>query len=218
MGPNPLSDGPGAVATAEQPAARTLDERILAAAPRCIARWGLTKTTLDDLAREAGCSRASIYRLFPGGKEHVLVAALLHEEARLFGELGPHLEAADTLEDLLVAGLVGAARFLDANDALSYLMAHEPEVVLPHVAFDRVGPLLDRVSAFAGPYLERFVPAATAAELAQWAARLVLSYTLHPSERVDLRQPDQVRRFVRTFILPTISDSTAQKGEPHVIH
>jgi AcrR family transcriptional regulator len=206
------------MATADRSPADPLDERILAAAPRCIARWGLTKTTLDDLAREAGCSRASIYRHFPGGKDQVLVAALLYEEARLFGELAPHLEAAESLEDLLVIGLSGAARFLDDNEALQYLMDHEPEVVLPHIAFDRVGPMLHRVSAFAGPYLERFLAPRDAAEVAQWVTRLLLSYTLRPSEHVDLRQPDQARRFVDTFVLPAINSSSEPKGEPHVIH
>jgi AcrR family transcriptional regulator len=212
------------LATVEPPGARTLHERILAAAPRCIARWGLGKTTLDDLAREAGCSRASIYRLFPGGKDHVLFAALVYEEARLFAELAPALEAAESLEDLLVTGLVGGARFIDGNDALQYLMDHEPEAVLPHIAFDRVGPMLQRVSGFAGPYLERFLSPDEAVEVAQWATRLLLSYTLRPSDHVDLREPADARRFVQTFVLPALTDLPARppssdiKGEPHVIH
>ena len=49
---------------------RTAGDRPRDASPTapwsCIARWGTAKTTLDDIAREAGCSRATIYRLFPG--------------------------------------------------------------------------------------------------------------------------------------------------------
>ena len=45
------------------------DKRIVDATLRCVGRWGLAKTTLDDVAREAGCSRATVYRLFPGGKD-----------------------------------------------------------------------------------------------------------------------------------------------------
>jgi AcrR family transcriptional regulator len=36
---------------------------------QCIARWGVAKTGLDDVAREAGVSRATVYRAFPGGKD-----------------------------------------------------------------------------------------------------------------------------------------------------
>jgi AcrR family transcriptional regulator len=39
-------------------------ERILAAAERCIARHGIRKTTMDDIASEAGLSRPSVYRYF----------------------------------------------------------------------------------------------------------------------------------------------------------
>jgi AcrR family transcriptional regulator len=45
------------------PVARTLD-KALAAAQRCFVRFGLEKTTMDDIASEAGLSRATIYRYF----------------------------------------------------------------------------------------------------------------------------------------------------------
>ena len=77
-----------------RPARLPTAERITAGALVCIARWGTAKTTLDDIAREAGCSRATIYRLFPGGKRAVLDAAGEVELARILDELvgvaGPH--------------------------------------------------------------------------------------------------------------------------------
>jgi AcrR family transcriptional regulator len=39
-------------------------ERILAAAERCIDRYGIRKTTMDDIASEIGLSRPSVYRYF----------------------------------------------------------------------------------------------------------------------------------------------------------
>src|ERR1700739_3701176 len=39
-------------------------ERILAATERCVDRYGLRKTTIDDVACEVGLSRPSIYRYF----------------------------------------------------------------------------------------------------------------------------------------------------------
>ena len=42
--------------------------RIVDAALRCLARQGIAKTTVDDIAREAGLSRATLYRAFPGGQ------------------------------------------------------------------------------------------------------------------------------------------------------
>ena len=37
------------------------DERLLDAAASCYARFGLAKTTAEDVAREAGVSRATLY-------------------------------------------------------------------------------------------------------------------------------------------------------------
>ena len=59
-----------------------VDLRIRDAALVCIGRFGLAKTTVDDIAREAGCSRATLYRYFDGKPEIVrnVVAA---EQARM---------------------------------------------------------------------------------------------------------------------------------------
>jgi AcrR family transcriptional regulator len=53
----------GAPGARPGPVARTLD-KALAAAQRCFVRFGLEKTTMDDIANEAGLSRATIYRYF----------------------------------------------------------------------------------------------------------------------------------------------------------
>ena len=55
-------------------------ERILEATYACVARYGLGKTTVEDAAREAGVSRATVYRHFPGGKDQ-LVAEVWEELA-----------------------------------------------------------------------------------------------------------------------------------------
>src|ERR1700741_1342518 len=39
-------------------------ERILAAAERCIVRYGFRKTTMDDIASELGLTRPNVYRYF----------------------------------------------------------------------------------------------------------------------------------------------------------
>ena len=62
----------GATTFVLSPAERRVAEALL----RCVARWGLAKTTIEDLAREAGVSRATVYRLVPGGKQAVLYVAV----------------------------------------------------------------------------------------------------------------------------------------------
>ena len=47
-------------------------QRVLRGAFECIERHGMAKTTVDDVATASGVSRATIYRIFPGGKDEVL--------------------------------------------------------------------------------------------------------------------------------------------------
>lgn len=183
----------------------SLEDRVLAAAARCIARWGVAKTTLDDVAREAGCSRATVYRAVPGGKDGLVAALVRTEVDAFFAGLAARLDAARDLEDLLVAGVTEAARRVLGHDALQFLLANEPDVVLPHVAFARCDAVFDRVAAVAVPRLRRFLDPERAAEASEWVTRIVVSYLLSPAPGLDLRDEDDARRLVRGFVLPGLT-------------
>lgn len=200
------------------PGADGLERRVLDAALRCLARWGVAKTSLDDIAREAGVSRATVYRAFPGGKETVLDAVVGDELARFSTELGSRLAGAEDVEDLLVEGVAFASRTLTDHHALQYLLAHEPEQVLPHVSFGRFDQVLAGASHLVAPHLARFVGAELALRTGEWVTRLVLSYTLSPSPFYDLTDLDDARRFVRTYVLPGLTDRPAVPVEPSATH
>src|SRR5437588_7137234 len=147
----------------------TQEQRVIDAALRCIARWGIGKTTLDDVARQASCSRATIYRLFPGGKDALLEVTVQAELARFFTELSLRLEeAGNDLEDLLVAGITCSATALATHEALQFVLAYEPEAILPHVAFKQADRILAVVIPFAAPYLAPHVGAEEAPRAAEW--------------------------------------------------
>lgn len=191
-----------ATSTALLEARPALDQRILDATLRCIGRWGVAKTTLDDVAREAGCSRATVYRAVPGGKEGLLEAVVAHELDGFFSQLGGRLEHAATLEDALVQGMAFASQWLANHAPLQFLLAYEPETVLPHIAFRRMNDVLAVSAAFVAPYLARWLPADDALRAAEWGVRIVLSYTSCPADDVDLADEASARRLVQTFVLP----------------
>lgn len=178
--------------------------RVVDGALRCIARQGVAKTTLDDVAREARCSRATVYRAIPGGKDALLAAVVDTEVSRLFSALAVRMGEADELEDVLVAGMTEAARRVSAHAALSYLLDHEPSVVLPHLAFERMDALLAVSSTFTAPFLGRWMDHEEAQRVAEWAVRIVLSYLACPADGVDLTDPRSTRHLVRTFVLPGV--------------
>jgi AcrR family transcriptional regulator len=199
-GPDRISDGPA--------------ERIVAGALRCVARWGLAKTTLDDIAREAGCGRATVYRLFPGGRDALWDAVVSTETRRFFARIGSRAAAERGLEDVVVAIITEAARDLSGHDALNFLLAHEPEAILPQLAFHHMDSVLSAVGAVAGPWIEPWLGPdkthETAARGAEWIARIVLSYLLSPSPDIDLTDDASARRVVRLFVLPGLRPSAHQ--------
>jgi AcrR family transcriptional regulator len=182
------------------------------AALRCIARFGVSKTTLDDIAREAGCSRATLYRAFPGGRDSLAETVVETEIARFFGALAERLESIDDLETLLVATMDEAVQRIGRHPALQFLIVHEPEIVLPRVAFSAFDTVLALASAFLAPYLSEWLREEDARRVGEWVARIVMSYLLCPPVAAGSRDrshlPDEayLRHLVRSFVLPGIRE------------
>lgn len=178
--------------------------RIVDAALGCLARQGTGKTTVDDIARVAGLSRATVYRMFPGGKAEVLSAVVDTETARLFSTLGAQMGAPDELSEVLVNGIVEAVTRITTHPALAYLVDHEPDVVLRHLAFDESNQILATATRFAAPFLARWMDPDEAARVAEWSTRIVLSYCIDRSPTMDLTDRDKARSLVETYVLPGI--------------
>lgn len=188
--------------TADDP----LEGRIVEAMLDCISRWGVAKTTADDIARAAGVSRATLYRAFPGGKDVAFEALVRHEVHAFFAQIAARLDAADTLDDLVVTGVLEAARGLAAHPALGFVLQHEPSLVLPRFAFHRLDPALRIATSFTAPHLRRFQPDdETATTNAEWLVRLFLSFAMNPAPWFDLTDEASVRHVVTTYVLPVLT-------------
>jgi AcrR family transcriptional regulator len=178
--------------------------RVIAAAVRCIGRWGVAKTTLDDVAREAGYSRATVYRAFPGGRDALMEVVAASEVDAFLDRLERALGQAGTVDEALVAGITEAGRTLASHPALRFLLAHEPEVILPRLCFAEMDAVLARVVRVSRAHLARWLSGRQADELAEWAARVTLSYAMCPSPAVNLADTASVRRLVSTFVRPAL--------------
>ena len=186
-------------------------ERVLEAASRCIARVGLGKTTLDDVAREAGCARATVYRYFPG-KQQLLVAWVDREIAALQAEVLAAAADAPTLGDACTAVVVTTARTLARHAPLAFVAAHEPEILMPFLAFEREDAFLRGAAALVAPAFTPFLSDTQATRLGEWLARLTLSYLCCPSESFDLHDVTAVRALVEDFVLPGFDRHVQSQG------
>jgi AcrR family transcriptional regulator len=173
---------------------------VLDAAKRCVERWGVAKVTIDDIAAESRVSRASLYRLFPGGKDVLFDALRVRELEDFFTRLRAEVEGAETLEDLLVATVVCATRELRADHHLAIMLSSEPGETVTQLTVEGLPRVIRVASAVLVPLVDPFLERHEGRRLIDVLARLVLSYFLAPSDHVDLGDESSARAFIRPFI------------------
>ena len=115
---------PTATLEAPESLSPTIEERAVRATLTCVARHGLAKTTFDDVSREAGCARATLYRYF-GGKRQLVRITIVREAARIAASIREAAATEATFEDAVVAMFVCAARELREHEALQFLFAFD---------------------------------------------------------------------------------------------
>lgn len=185
----------------------TVEQRAVAALLTCVARTGWTKTTFDDVAREAGCARATLYRYF-AGKTALATAAIDAERERVARELRAATEHVATLEDALVAIVTTGSRAVRDHGALQFLFAFEPEAILPYLTFSGGDVTLAAAGRVVAPALAPFLADGADAEQAgEWVARATQVYLCSPTSPFDLASEADARTLVREFLAPALSSS-----------
>lgn len=176
-------------------------ERIIAAAMRCVDRYGATKTGLADVAAELGVTRQTVYRIFPSAED-------------LFQAMAT--TAADTFIDRMVARVSG---FTDPAEMLVECLAFTVErlhqerhlsvlLVREHVHLTR------RFTSATPSGLTRTLLARLPADwralgidprgqdhLVEIYLRTLQSFMVDPGPP---RSPDELRAFLRVWLAPAI--------------
>jgi AcrR family transcriptional regulator len=200
---------------------RSVRTRLLEACYACIGRYGLGKTTLEDVAREAGVSRATVYRHFPGGRDELLREVIAWETTRFFLRLAEAVAGIHDFADMLEEALLYAHEAVEAHEVLQQVLATEPDRLLPTLTVES-GRVCRQVAEFLTPYLEaapRRRPEVRAAEAADYIARMLLSSIGAPG-RWDLTDRGQARALVRSEFLagvlrPPLDDETVRGLPSH---
>jgi AcrR family transcriptional regulator len=99
--------------------------RLVDAAEACFTRFGVAKTTLEDIASEAGVSRATVYRYFEGGRDEIILGVVLREGQEFLESLGRRVQREETLEDAIVEGVLYTVAAVRKNEHLALLFAPE---------------------------------------------------------------------------------------------
>ena len=194
----------------------SLHDRLLAATYRCVERFGLAKTTIDDIAKESGISRATIYRQFAGGRDELLLETVGWELSNYFNRLADQVRDAPTLAELLATGLAYAHRSIGEHRLLRKIMDTEPDRLLPLLTTESA-KTLPFIADFLLPYLRREAdagrlrPGVDIDRAAEYLARSILSLIGAPG-RWDLADPEQVSDLVQVELLGGITGHPLNPG------
>ena len=199
----PNSSSAISASTGTQSDASELATRICQAFLACVAGNGLRATSIDDVAREAGCGRATIYRVIPGGRTGLLIAAVDHSISVIVDACAAAVDGSTTIHEAVARSVRAASSTLSDSVALQRLLAEEPGAILPFLSFDGLTPVLHRVAQWSPMLFGRFVTDAQAGDAGEWVARVVLGHLRTPGGPIDLTDLDHCRRLVDTFFIIT---------------
>ena len=178
-------------------------EDLLVAAARRFVAEGLRRTTMEDIAREAGAGKATLYRHF--ANKDAVIDALLEREARRFERVLEQAAAGEPdAAGRIEATFVAAVAFLVGHPVLTRGRDEEPGLLLPRITADG-GPLVARGLERFGQLIAegvasgelRAVDPRAAAEV---VVRLVLSYFSLPPMYVRVDDPDEARAFAHALV------------------
>lgn len=185
--------------------------RLLDAAEECFERWGVLKTTMDDVGTLAQVSRATVYRYF-AGRDDLILGVVLRRAEDFYAQLRRVVATAPTFPDGIANGVAYSVTAALGDRYLSLVFAPGDASVASGAltssrrnrTFNLAGlrPVLE--AAQARGEMRRDVSVEDAAD---WLLRVVLLVlTLPPDEQEE----EAVRGFVLRFVVPGLVASGRQ--------
>jgi AcrR family transcriptional regulator len=190
------------VDAAGSPPAST-EERILVAAEQCVTRLGIRRTSMTDVATQAGVSRGAVYFHFTDKAS--LVDAVM---ARIAGRFVASSEAAVRTRTCLAEQVAEAAVFIRHSAGERVPIRQLPaddEQLLATLMTASSRHLTDEWVDFWLPFLDdaegrgEIRPGLDHREAGEWIVRFLMSFAVMPAVTFDADDPQSVRSFVRTY-------------------
>src|SRR5688572_20841344 len=155
---------------------------------------------MEDVAREAALSRATVYRYFPQGKEQLVREVVAWEAGRFFERLTRAVAHHVELGDLLEEALVFAHRAVEDHAVLQKILETEPERLLPTLTTESAR-IIALVKQFVVLAMQRtpLQPGVDVDAAAEYLARMVLSH-INGQGGWDLTDRSEVRRLVDALV------------------
>jgi AcrR family transcriptional regulator len=182
-----------------------ITERVLAGAEQCFARFGVAKTSVEDVARAAGVSRKTVYRYFSGGRDEIVLTVLLRRGAPEYVRIQALIAAVPTVTEALVEGVVETIRSIRADEHLALLFAADVAGRTTAIA-GRSEAVFAATRASLVPLFERARAEGTlragvdADDATEWVMRIIASFVT--ADVLRRRSDDGLANQLRIFLAP----------------
>jgi AcrR family transcriptional regulator len=183
-------------------------DRLMEATERCLRRSGIRRTTMVDIATEAGLSRGLIYQHFPD-KSAIIVAALARIDETFWHTAHARVSAVDGLAAQVTEAVL-LSRSHMAGTLLLQLKAAEPGAFASTVGVG-IRELMPAMSRFWLVYIDaartngEIRPDIDVAHASEWIMRMLYSLITMPGDSVDADDPTSLRRFIDEFLVPGLA-------------
>ncbi len=184
-------------------------DRILDAALMQFENVGVKKTTIEDIARQAGVDRVTIYRRV-GSRDDLVAAVYDREVGRVLLELAAIPARHDNLADLVVDIFVTVITRWRTHPLVNRMLALEPERVLPRLTIDGESTFAMSIAAtesvFRQAVADGLLPDAPDLRArVEIVCRIVHSLILTRAGVVELESDDELSAFARSYLVPILS-------------
>jgi AcrR family transcriptional regulator len=189
-------------------------ERIMSAARQCFSRYGVHRTSMNDIAKAAGVSRQTVYNTIAGRQELIEAVVVLRIE-EMSDELRGVMERQPTFVDAIVETSLASVELARKDPELTNLMETATTVRLFEIIAGPFPAIHESVTRLFRPLFEQARLAGELRadvsddDLADWIRTVYLSLIL----RADL-DADAIRRVVRTFLVPSMTCSPPPPPRP----
>lgn len=180
--------------------------RVVDAAERYVERNGLSRIRIEEIAEEAGCSRATIYRYF-ADKDELVREVLIRRAQRISAKLSRLIGTIDDPAELLVQGIARGVdefrrdpyfeSFYGPASAGTTTSIAGGSPAIRAVVGEAMTPLFDLAEA-AG----RLRPGVTRDDLTEWIMLVTTALLVIPQPSLGTRENQE--RYLRLFLVPAV--------------
>ena len=178
-------------------------DRLLDAAEICFGEFGISKTTVEDIAKQAMVSRATVYRYF-SGRDAVVSGVILRETERYLDRVRARVESQPDLRSAIVEFVEVTLRAATRDETVALVFTTDDGLDSVGIIEGASVALFEMITEFLRPIFAKFshqhpvdLPVEDAAE---WILRTILSLlTVNGPKR---RSRDGLNTYLRRFLLP----------------